>query len=123
MIDYQGPAPFDDVIQQAAKIRAEREHSAKAAKEARFQQLINDCKNADDALDGRRRRKEKDQKWAQHHDLIAKLTESKLTDFQIAGRLCDLGFIVNRYDVYSYQRRSGLRVAGERICGGVESVN
>jgi len=123
MADYHGPAPFSRVLKEAEKLKEARAISAEKAKQARFQELLAGCLEADDALDGRRRRKEKDAKWREYHDLVAQLTEAQHTDFQIAGALCDRGFLVNRNDVYAYQRRSGLRSKGDRICGGISSDN
>lgn len=108
---FQGPAPFEAVINKAAQLRAEKENYSELAKQSRFQQLKQLAKEADEsgAFDLRRNRAQRKQLWEEHKELIAELTRNGHGCTYIADRLSKLGFTVDDTDVREFQNREGLR--------------
>lgn len=106
---FYGPAPFDVVLKAAAIGKEQQATRAERVRQERSDELQRIAKTIDDGLDRRRNRKETQEKWKAHHDLIVKLTADGVGPSEIAAELLNRGFSVERRDVSTYQFNHGLR--------------
>ncbi len=109
MNTFYGPAPFEAVLKAAAIGKEQQANRAERVRKERSDELQRIAKTIDDNMDRRRHRKENQEKWKAHHDLIVRLTAEGVGPSEIAAELLNLGFCVQRKDVSTYQFNHGLR--------------
>jgi len=109
MNEFYGPAPFEAVLKAAAIGKEKQANRAERIRQERSDELQRVAKMIDDGLDRRRNRKENQEKWKAHHELIARMTLEGFGSSEIASELLNLGFCVERKDVSTYQFNHGLR--------------
>lgn len=107
--NWQGPAAFDVVLKAAAIGKEAQANRAERVRQERSEELQRIARTIDDGLDRRRNRKENQEKWKAHHELIVRLTAEGVSSTDIASELLNLGFYVQRQDVSTYQFNHGLR--------------
>ncbi len=109
MTVFYGSAPFEAVLKAAAVDKERQANRAERVRQERSDELQRIAKTIDGGLDRRRNRKENQEKWRAHHDLIVRLTAEGVGQTEIAAQLVDLGFDVDRRGVSTYQFNHGLR--------------
>ena len=107
--NWQGPAAFDVVLKAAAIGKEKQANRAERVRQERSEELQRLAAAIDSEFDKRKCRAQTIASWETHHGLIVKLTGQGKSTFEIAKALNDLGFYVDRKNVYVYQVKVGLK--------------